>query len=392
MINIYSVLTKFLDIAAGSKGALPPHKYIGGNEPDNELSVSPLRNAQINKVRLSGLRVSFPRDFLVIDGSSRSFSTHNFKFFITGVAAYGARNPIITYPETMFGKSIDVEWGFAGLKAPLDILKVVESDRVLSGYIRVRSLEGNYFVEYDDGVVVDEVRMGLETSFINSLLNNKFLTNDLFLVIDGPIYLAMKERKRLADMRIDVMNKLSNSGIPTVGVVKRVEGSGKLCRGSVVDFVVNNAEGFSVDVNNCNDAAFMYRLGQTMGVGVGEAVILGPLKVSAVSGKLSDYFSEDRVFWYVYTGIGPGVFRVETLESIYRKHAELIEESVQWLVGNVDDAGMPYIIDVADYYAKAVTRTLYIRFYQLSLGRGFRPTYDTLQELSRALGEEGAKP
>ncbi|MGC8544124.1 MAG: DNA double-strand break repair nuclease NurA, partial [Vulcanisaeta sp.] len=148
---------------------------------------------------------------------------------------------------------------------------------------------------------------------------------------------------------------------------------------------------FNIDINNCNDAAFMYRLGQTLGIGVGETLVLGPLKISAVGGKLSDYFSEDRVFWYVYTGVGPGAFRVETLESVYKDHSELIEKSVRWLISNVDVVGMPYIIDVADYYAKAVTRTLYLWFYQLSLGRGFKPTYDTLQELSRALGEEGVK-
>ncbi|WP_054856851.1 DNA double-strand break repair nuclease NurA [Vulcanisaeta sp. JCM 16159] len=202
----------------------------------------------------------------------------------------------------------------------------------------------------------------------------------------------MKERKKLADMRINIISRLSNAGIPTVGVVKRVEGSGKLCRNSVVEFVNDYVKGFGIDINNCNDAAFMYRLGQAMEIGIGEALVLGPLRISAVSGRLSDYFSEDRVFWYVYTGLGPGVFRIETIESIYRDHPELIGKLVLWLISNIDSAGMPYVIDVADYYARAVTRTLYLRFYQLSLVRGLKPTYDTLQELSKALGEESAKP
>ncbi|WP_054853263.1 DNA double-strand break repair nuclease NurA [Vulcanisaeta distributa] len=278
------------------------------------------------------------------------------------------------------------------MKAPMNVLRAVEENKALSGYIRVRSLEGDYFIEYDDGgVVVDEVRMGLETMFIVSLMNNKLLGNNL-LIIDGPIYLAMKERKKLADMRIGIISRLSSAGIPTVGVVKRVEGSGKLCRNSVVEFVNGYVKDFGIDINNCNDAAFMYRLGQAMEIGIGEALVLGPLRISAVSGRLSDYFSEDRVFWYVYTGLGPGVFRIETIESIYRDHPELIGKLVLWLISNIDSAGMPYVIDVADYYAKAVTRTLYLRFYQLSLVRGLKPTYDTLQELSRALGEEGAKP
>jgi len=281
MININNVITKFLDIAANSRGALPPYKYGTTSEPDNELIVTSLRNTQINRSRISKLNVSINHDFLVIDGSSRSFSTHNFKLFITGVAAYGAGNPIITYPETTFGKPINVDWGFAGLKAPPDVLKAIEENNAISGYIRTRSLEGDYFIEYDDGVVVDEVRMGLETRFIDSLMNSKLLNNNL-LVIDGPIYLAMKERRRLADMRINVMNRLSNSGIPTVGVVKRVEGSGKLCRNSVLNAVENNVKDFNIDINNCNDAAFMYRPGQTLGIGVGEALVLGPLKIGSV--------------------------------------------------------------------------------------------------------------
>jgi hypothetical protein len=135
-----------------------------------------------------------------------------------------------------------------------------------------------------DFVVVNEARMGLETRFIDSLMNSKLLNNNL-LVIDGPIYLAMKERKRLADMRINVMNRLSNSGIPTVGVVKRVEGSGKLCRNSVLNVIENNVKDFNIDINNCNDAAFMYRLGQTLGIDVGEALVLGPLKIGLVKAE-----------------------------------------------------------------------------------------------------------
>ncbi|WP_243665648.1 hypothetical protein [Vulcanisaeta sp. JCM 16159] len=153
-------------------------------QPDNELTVTPLRNAKLAQVRLSSLRIDIGRDFLVIDGSSRGFGTHNFKLFITGAAAYGAGNPVITYPETTFGKPIHVNWGFAGLKAPMNVLRAVEENKVLSDYIRVRSLEGDYFIEYD-GVVVDEVRMGLETMFIDSLVSNKLLGNNL-LIIDGP--------------------------------------------------------------------------------------------------------------------------------------------------------------------------------------------------------------
>ncbi|WP_054853262.1 hypothetical protein [Vulcanisaeta distributa] len=97
MIDINGVFIKFLDIAAKSRDALPPHKYGITSEPDNELVVTPLRNAQLTRDRISGLRVDVGHDFLVIDGSSRGFGTHNFKLFITGVAAYGARNPVITY-------------------------------------------------------------------------------------------------------------------------------------------------------------------------------------------------------------------------------------------------------------------------------------------------------
>ena len=390
MVDINDVLAKFLDIAVNSRGALPPNKYGASTEPDNELAVAPLSDAKLDRLRISALRVGLGRDFLVVDGSSRSFSTHSFKFFITGVAGYGVGSPVITYPESPVGRFVDVDWGFAGLKAPLDVLRAVEGDGLLGRFIRVRSLEGGYFIDYDDGVVSDEVRMGLETRFIDSLMINKLIGSSL-LIIDGPIYLAMKERKRLTDMRVEVINRLGDAGVPTIGIVKRVDGSGKLCRKSVIDFVKNYVRSFDMDLVNCNDAAFMHRLGQVFSVGLGEALVLGPFKISAVSGKLSDYFTEDRVFWYVHTGLGPGVFRVETLESIYRKYADLIEDSVLWLVGNVDGAGMPYVIDVADYYAKAVTRSLYLRFYQLSFIRGLKPTYDTIQELSRVLGEEGAQ-
>ncbi len=391
MININGVFAKFLDVAVNSREALPPYRYGATSESDNELAVRPLDGAGLSRFRISGLRVGINRDFLVIDGSSRSFGTHSFKLFITGVAAYGVGHPIITYPETPIGRPINVDWGFAGLKAPLDVLEAVEGSNELRRYIRVRSLEGDYFIDYDDGVVVDEVRMGLETKFVESLMGSKLLGNNL-LIIDGPIYLFMRERKELANMRIQVMNKLGDAGIPTIGVVKRVEGSGKLCKAPVVDFVKKEDKDFNIDNNNCNDAAFMHRLGQALGIGVGEALILGPLKISAFRRDLSAYFTEDRVFWYVYTGLGPGVFRVETLESIYNKHTKLIEESMLWLVSGIDGVGMPYVIDVTDYYAKAVTRTLYLGFYQLSLGRGLRPTYDTIQELSRVLGEEGVKP
>jgi hypothetical protein len=276
---------------------------------------------------------------------------------------------------------------FIGVKAPEKVLREeIEKHDKLSNYVKVKFEDGNtYFHERaNEEDVSDDVRMSLESWAIEKLAGE--LGNGYAVVLDGPLYLGVEIKKELAKRRVNAMDRLEDRGMPVVGVVKRVENSRKLCGKDVVDALSKSVNAsINVDPNHCNDPLVIQVVGKKMAKGVGDVLVIGPFKQrynKSASRDIRNYAFPERVFWYVYSGLGPRVFRIETLDSMYSNDGfrNIIDGLVTWLASSIDRSGIPYIIDVADHFAKQLTRSMYVLFYDTAKIMNVAFNYDTEQE------------
>ncbi|ADN49581.1 NurA domain-containing protein [Vulcanisaeta distributa] len=182
---------------------------------------------------VEGLGGAPPRRLIVIDGSSRRLGSLSFRVFIAGVAIYGLRPPIELYPG--LGGAPQVR--FLAVKAPSeDVLRRIEEDGELGGFVMVKSHDGKYFVgDYNEDDISDEVRMGLETWALDKVHSELGRAGSEYaVVVDGPTYLGLGEKGGLAMRRVSAIGRLEGLGVPVIGVVKRVENSRKLCSDEVL--------------------------------------------------------------------------------------------------------------------------------------------------------------
>jgi len=355
---------------------------IGLSEPYNDENDSlfitePMGESQVFHVLGLG-RGSPGARVVVVDGSSRRLGSPRFRVFLAGVAVYGGNTPLRLYPMTELVEGVK----FIGVKAPEGVLKEIENDRKLSNYVKVKFEDGNtYFHERaNEEDVSDDVRMSLESWAIEKLAGE--LGNGYAVVLDGPLYLGVKVKEKLAERRVNAIDGLKKRGVSVVGVVKRVENSRKLCGKDVVNALSKSVDAsINVDPNHCNDPLVIQVVGKKMAKGVGDVLLIGPFKQRHnKSSNIMNYTFPERVFWYVYSGLGPRVFRIETLDSMYRNFRDIIDGLVTWLASSIDRSGIPYIIDVADHFAKQLTRSMYVLFYDTAKIMNVAFNYDTEQE------------
>jgi hypothetical protein len=361
---------------------------IGLSEPYNDENDSlfitePMGELQV--LHVLGLGRSVDVRVVVVDGSSRRLGSPRFRVFLAGVAVYGGKTPLWLYPLTKLVKGVK----FIGVKAPEKVLGEIEKHDKLSNYVKVKFEDGNtYFHERaNEEDVSDDVRMSLESWAIEKLAGE--LGNGYVVVLDGPLYLGVKVKEKLAERRVNAIDGLKKRGVPVVGVVKRVENSKKLCGKDVVNALSKSVNAsINVDPNHCNDPLVIQVVGKKMAKGVGDVLLIGPFKQRHnKSSNIMNYTFPERVFWYVYSGLGPRVFRIETLDSMYRNFRDIIDGLVTWLASSIDRSGIPYIIDVADHFAKQLTRSMYLLFYNIAKARDVAFNYDTEQEALGIMNE-----
>jgi hypothetical protein len=365
---------------------------IGLSEPYNDENDSLFITEPMGKLQVLhvlGLGRSVDVRVVVVDGSSRRLGSPRFRVFLAGVAVYGGKAPLWLYPQ-LTGLTEGAK--FIGVKAPEKVLREdIEKHDKLSNYVKVKFEDGNtYFHERaNEEDVSDDVRMSLESWAIEELA--KGLGNGYAVVLDGPLYLGVKVKEKLAERRVNAIGRLEDRGVPVVGVVKRVENSKKLCGKDVVDALSKSVNAsINVDPNHCNDPLVIQVVGKKMAKGVGDVLVIGPFNQiynKSASSDIRNYAFPERVFWYVYSGLGPKVFRIETLDSMYRNFRDIIDGLVTWLASSIDRSGIPYIVNVADHFAKQLTRSMYLLFYNIAKARDVAFNYDTEQEALGIMNE-----
>jgi len=380
--SIFNELLNRLTKADVSLGLSEPYN----DENDSLFITEPMRELQV--LHVLGLGRSVDVRVVVVDGSSRRLGSPRFRVFLAGVAVYGGKTPLWLYPLAKLMKGVK----FIGVKAPEKVLREdIEKHDKLSNYVKVKFEDGNtYFHERaNEEDVSDDVRMSLESWAIEKLARE--LGNGYAVVLDGPLYLGVKVKEKLAERRVNAIRKLEERGVPVVGVVKRVENSRKLCGKDVVDALSKSVDAsINVDPNHCNDPLVIQVVGKKMAKGVGDVLVIGPFKQRHnKSSNIMNYTFPERVFWYVYSGLGPRVFRIETLDSMYSNDGfrNIIDGLVTWLASSIDRSGIPYIVNVADHFAKQLTRSMYLLFYNIAKARDVAFNYDTEQEALGIMNE-----
>jgi hypothetical protein len=381
--SIFNELLNRLTKADVSLGLSEPYN----DENDSLFITEPMRELQVFHVLGLG-RGSPGVRVVVVDGSSRRLGSPRFRVFLAGVAVYGGKTPLWLYPLAKLMKGVK----FIGVKAPEKVLREdIEKHDKLSNYVKVKFEDGNtYFHERaNEEDVSDDVRMSLESWAIEELAGE--LGNGYAVVLDGPLYLGVKVKEKLAERRVNAIDGLKKRGVPVVGVVKRVENSKKLCGKDVVNALSKSVNAsINVDPNHCNDPLVIQVVGKKMAKGVGDVLLIGPFKQRHnKSSNIMNYTFPERVFWYVYSGLGPRVFRIETLDSMYSNDGfrNIIDGLVTWLASSIDRSGIPYIIDVVDHFAKQLTRSMYVLFYDTAKIMNVAFNYDTEQEASNIRSE-----
>jgi hypothetical protein len=357
------------------------------NDEDDSLFITePMGELQVLHVLGLGRRSPDVR-VVVVDGSSRRLGSPRFRVFLAGVAVYGGNTPLWLYPMTKLFEGVK----FIGVKAPEKVLGEIERHDQLRHYVKVKFEDDNtYFHERaNEEDISDDVRMSLESWAIEKLARE--LGNGYVVVLDGPLYLGVKVKEKLAERRVNAIRKLEERGVPVLGVVKRVENSRKLCGKDVVNALSKSINAsINVDPNHCNDPLVIQVVGKKMAKGVGDVLLIGPFKQRHnKSSNIMNYTFPERVFWYVYSGLGPRVFRIETLDSMYSNDGfrNIIDGLVTWLASSIDRSGIPYIVNVADHFAKQLTRSMYLLFYNIAKARDVAFNYDTEQEALGIMNE-----
>jgi len=352
-------------------------------EPMEKVMVYHVAGAEIDGV---------DTQLVAVDGSSRKLSSPKFKLFIAGVAVYGGFGTAIwRYPQPR----LMVRKEFLGVKQSAEILRRMEEDEVLGQYVKVKFEDSNvYFDETTrDGNISDDVRQGLENWVVGELAEK--LGSGYSIILDGPLYLDVQRIKyieRLTKKRIESLIKLEERGIPIIGVVKRLETSKKLCNKDTIN-VLSESVGvkLNVDLNYCNDALIVQEIGEKVSHGATDVLLIGPLRQVYSKGASKDIRSfvlPERIFWFIYSGLGPKAIRVETLSSMYmnNRFRDTIETLAFWLARTIKAKnGVPKIIDIVDHYAKDLTKHMYVSLGRIMKAMNIPLDYDTELELLRIM-------
>lgn len=361
---VFSLIRQLVDELRGLSEPLKPSPSARAEE---KSEVKPLGNPGPHLARL---KKRF--HFAVVDGSSRRFGSPHFRVFIAGVAVYGLSGGAVrVYPVNP-----PFEYPFIAIKAQRDTLRKLEGK---FREVRTRSLSGKYYDELDEDDISDEVRMALETDVLSWVRGREVV------ILDGPIYIGIYEKKDLANYRLKAVEELTEGGSIVVGVVKRVDVSKRLCRGGVLEYL-----GVGLEESTCNDAAVVSQIGKSLKAAFRDVYLIGPFEDRPkASGRLDDYIFPERVFWYVYSRMGPGVFRIETLKKVFEERPGDVENVANFIASSIDSNGLPYMVDVADSYARKITSGLYIALYELMMQNNISPIYESLIEYRTALQDYG---
>jgi len=359
---------------------------------DTTFIAEPMEDAMIyhvHNMEIDGLDTRL----VAVDGSSRKLSSPKFKVFITGVAVYGIKPPILHYPQPRLMAKKE----FLGVKQSAEILRKIEKDEVLGQYVKVKFEGSNdYFDETKrDESISNDVRQGLENWVVEELA--KKLRSGYSIILDGPLYLDVQRInyiEQLTKGRIESLNKLEGQGVPVIGVVKRLETSKRLCNKDTISALSEIANvKLDVDLNYCNDALIIQEIGEKVARGAANVVLIGPLKQvygKRASKDIRSYALPERVFWFVYSGLGSKAIRIETLGSMYanNKLKDTVETLVFWLAHTIVlGKGVPKIIDIVDHYAKDLTKRMYASLGRIMKAMSIPLDYDTELELLRIMSD-----
>lgn len=343
-MDLHQLVESLLNVLAYSDSALPPPRPREEGLFDVEVEAGGGR-----LVKRVDRYPTLP-SFIAIDGSSRRVSTPGFSIHVAGVAAHGVRPGLpLTYP----GKW-DLGESFIAVRAPRSALKRLEG----LPYVMV-SHGGRYF---DESFVVEDdisdlLRGALENAALRRALEE---AGGDYVIVDGPIYITHKSVEDVAIKRLEIV--ADSRGV--VGVVKRVEKSGKLCRDAVL-----RALGLSLSPEHCNDAYITQRLSS------GSHTIVGPFLMKMPNARPVE-------FWYV-NALG-SIYRVEALQGA------VDDEIVEALALSTTNRGVPYPIDLVDRYAKSITAAFVANLRDKIKSRGLALTYESEEAIRRALMEINA--
>jgi len=372
-------------------GLKPSMAYEDGGENDTVFITEPIEKVGIihtNDVEIGDIDTQI----VALDGSSRKLGSPKFKLFMASVAVYGLE-PIVWYypqPHLMEGEK------FLGVKQSMEILREIEEDEVLSQYVKVKFENSNVFFDESthDEDISNDVRSSLENWVIEDLANK--LGSGYSIILDGPLYLNVQRIdyiENLTRRRIESLNKLEERGIPIIGVVKRIETSKKLCNKDTIN-VLSEDVGvkLNVDLDYCNDALVIQEIGRKIAYGANDVLLIGPLRQvygKGASKDIRNFTLPERIFWFVYSELGPRAIRVEALGSMYTnsKFRDVVETLVFWLARTIDQNGVPRIINAVDRYAKFFTKRMYVTLGGFMNAMGIPFDYDTKLEFLRIVSD-----
>ncbi len=359
-VERFGILAEYLAVAKKALTPLPPREA----EDSRPYAVRPIGEGLIRRVEGGAWRFA-P---VAVDGSTRKLSGPHFSAYVVGVAVYGAGERAVSFIPGDLGRR------FLALRAPRDVLEAVERDERLD-FLIVRRSDGTYLDERcgcTDEDIFDEIRISAESAALLHVAQRD--AGDL-AVLDGPIYLDHWAKTRLLAIRLDAVEKLRKAGIAAVGVVKRVAKSRKLCTEEALE-----ALSLSVDTHHCNDAYVASLAAPQRGI-----YLIGPFHLGYAGKDLRGYSFPDKVFWYA--SIYGSAFRVEMLADDFKRLGGDAEEVAAWLAWTATNRGAPYVIDVADVFARRLTAGLLIALRTAVKSRNISLTYDSEMEFLNALRE-----
>ncbi len=387
-IPITLVYSRLLNQLRQVNGGLKPSEvYEDGDEDDTVFITEPIEKVGITHARSVKIG-DIDTQLVALDGSSRKLSSPKFKLFVASVAVYGLEPIVWHYPRPRLMERKE----FLGVKQSVENLRKIEEDEVLSQYVKVKFENSNVFFNESarDQHISEDVRSSLENWVVEKLANK--LERGYSIILDGPLYIDVQHIKYIESLtkrRIESLNKLEERGIPTLGVVKRIETSKRLCTKDAINVLSESVgEKLNVDLGYCNDALVIQEIGKKMAYGVTDVLLIGPFRQVYGKGASKDIMNftlPERIFWFIYSGLGSKAIRVETLGSMYtnNKFRNIIETLVFWLAHTIDQNGVPRIINIVDRYAKYFTKHMFVALGSIMKAMDIAFDYDTELEFLR---------
>jgi len=328
-----------------------------------------------------------------IDSSSRGLGTDIARIHVVSASAL-VNGLAVTVPD--FSRDYVPQGTYlVGIKSSYEVLKSIEEARV--SFIKVRDLVGNYYLpDYKDDDIGDELRQLIENYLISEVISS--YTIDA-LVIDGPIYHLPTQalRSRYGDLFKELIKRrvsiVSNSDVPIVGFVKRVEFSRKLVRCREFRELLRVRLGRDLPLDTNDVLAMDLLMSNYSELPYLQPIVVGPMLYAYTSlPKELSNLPLTRVFWYVArrTPAGTQVARVEVLETHWRRWASVIEGVINYLLNSLTLRNVPLGIDVVDKLSKRLSGITYVLLLRSlsSVANLSYDEYDRLREVRRELGIE----